>query len=320
MMVFIYAVLVFLVLRFSVTLFNFLSNPKLGYYGKHFTDKVSIVILTASQRTDTSRLLAAIEQQDYEHTEVLVQGNETEAELAERASGRYLLFLDAGTTIHHGLINNLIYRTRVFNLAVLGLLPTIKPKGLTEHCIYPLNDFLLLNLLPLRLIRLSGQPAFAAGNADCLFFDAAVYKEHVWHKQISNRLLTATEIVKQVKQQGLKAEVLLANKFVYSYPDVMDMDSMAVRLLANFGNSAFVAFIYLLLVLIGPLAVLISFNPALAVLPFGLIFLSRIMIAFLTSQNPVLNVLLHPLQMLLLFVLILKGIWMRMLVSIKPGK
>lgn len=319
-MVFIYAVLVFLVLRFSVTLFNFLSNPKLGYYGKHFTDKVSIVILTASQRTDTSRLLAAIEQQDYEHTEVLVQGNETEAELAERASGRYLLFLDAGTTIHHGLINNLIYRTRVFNLAVLGLLPTIKPKGLTEHCIYPLNDFLLLNLLPLRLIRLSGQPAFAAGNADCLFFDAAVYKEHVWHKQISNRLLTATEIVKQVKQQGLKAEVLLANKFVYSYPDVMDMDSMAVRLLANFGNSAFVAFIYLLLVLIGPLAVLISFNPALAVLPFGLIFLSRIMIAFLTSQNPVLNVLLHPLQMLLLFVLILKGIWMRMLVSIKPGK
>lgn len=319
-MVFIYAVLVFLVLRFSVTLFNFLSNPKLGYYGKHFTDKVSIIILTASQRTDTSMLLDAIQQQDYEHTEVLVQGNETEAELAERASGRYLLFLDAATTIHHGLINNLIYRARVFNLAVLGLLPTIKPRGLAEHCIYPLNDFLLLNLLPLRLIRLSGQPAFAAGNADCLFFDAAVYKEHVWHKQVGNRLLAGAEIVKQVKQQGLKAEVLLANKFVYSYPDAVDKDGMAVRLLANFGNSTFVAFIYLILVLIGPLVVLISFNPALAVLPFGLIFLSRIMIAFLTSQNPVLNVLLHPLQMVLLFVLLLKGVWMRMLVSIKRGK
>lgn len=319
-MIFIYAVLVFLVLRFSVTLFNFLSNPKLGYYGKHFTDRVSILILSSPSAADTGRLMKSIEQQDYEHTEVLIQANETEAELAGRATGRYLLFLNAATTIQYGLINNLIYRTRVFNLAVLGLLTTSKPSGFLEHCIYPLSDFLLLNLLPLRLIRLSSQPAFTAGNSDCLFFDAAIYKKYAWHKKVINPLSAGTEIVKQVKQQQLKAEVLLANKFVYSYGGLKDMDSVAAGLLTSFGNSAFVALIYLVLVVAGPLVVLISFNPALAILPFGLIFLSRIMIAFLTAQNPILNVLLHPIQMALLFVLVLSGIWKRALVSIKPKK
>ncbi|MDR6786427.1 hypothetical protein ABIE26_005146 [Pedobacter africanus] len=320
MMVFIYAVLIFLVLRFSVTLFNFLSNPKLGYYGKHFTDKVSIIVLTGPLGTDTKQLLDSIEQQDYAAVEVLVQDNESEDELAAQADGRYLLFLNAATTVHHGLINSLIYRTKVFNLAVLGLLPTLKPSGFLEHCVYPLNYFILLNLLPLRLIRLSNLPSFAAGNTDCLFFDAVVYKAHRWHRQLGKAARSGTDIIKLVKQQQQKAEVLLGNKFVYSNPGVNDTGGLATHLLANFGNSGFVTLIYLALVIAGPVFVLVNFDPTLAALPVGLIFLSRIMIAFLTAQKPVFNVLLHPLQMLLLFVLLLKGIWMRMLGSIKRKK
>lgn len=320
MMVFIYAVLIFLVLRFSVTLFNFLSNPKLGYYGKHFTDKVSIIIVADHSGANVQGLLDSIEQQDYIHIEVLVQGHESETELAARASGRYLLFLDAATTIHRGLINSLVYRTKVFNLAVLGVLPTLKPSNVLEYCIYPLNYFVLLNLLPLRLVRLSDLPAFAAGSSDCLFFDASVYKGYNWHRQFGKPGWTGTDMIKLVKQQQLKAEVLLGNRFVYSNPGVKDLEGLAARLLANFGSNIFVALIYLSLVIAGPLFVLFNFDPALAALPIGLIFLSRIMIAFLTAQKPFFNVLLHPIQMLLLFVLLLKGIWMRMLGSIKTKK
>jgi len=320
MMVFIYAVLIFLVLRFSVTLFNFLSNPKLGYYGKHFTDKVSIIVLADQWGAGAQGTLESIEQQDYTHIEVLVQGSESETELVARATGRYLLFLDAATTIHRGLINSLIYRTKVFNLAVLGLLPTLRPSGFREYCIYPLNYFVLLNLLPLRLIRLSNLPAFAAGSGGCLFFDASIYKEQNWHRQLGKSGWTGADMVKLVKQQQQKAEVLLGNKFVYSNPGINDMEGSAAHLLANFGNNIFVALIYLALVIAGPVFVLFNFDPTLAALPVGLIFLSRIMIAFLTAQKPVFNVLLHPLQMILLFVLLLKGIWICMLGSIKRKK
>ncbi|WEK18712.1 MAG: hypothetical protein P0Y49_18195 [Candidatus Pedobacter colombiensis] len=297
-----------------------MSNPKLGYYGKHFSEKVSIIVLTSTARHDVENLLASIDEQDYEHTEVFVQHRESITTLINRTTGKYLLFLSSGTTVHYGLINNLICRMKVFNLAALSLIPTYRASGLIGKCIYPLNDFLLLNLLPLRLVRLSGLPAFTAGSNDCLFFDATVYKQHKWHEKLQIKVLEATEIIKLVKQQQLKAEVLLANKFVYNTVDIKDITSFSMRLLMNFANSNLVALIYLMLVIVGPVVVSLDFNPALAILPVGLIFLSRVMIAFLTAQNPLVQVLLHPLQMILLFGLILKGIWGRIVVSIKLKK
>ena len=138
-----------------------------------------------------------------------------------------------------------------------------------------------------------------------MFFDAALYKEHKWHEKLSHKLPEATEIVKLVKQQRLKAEVLLANRFIQYNVDMQDVKGFARGLLMNFSNSNLVALIYLLLVIVGPVVVLLIFNPVIALLPVGLIFLSRIMIAFLTAQNPFVNVLLHPLQMTLLFVLMI---------------
>jgi hypothetical protein len=317
MMMFVYAVLVFLVLRFSVTLFNFLSNPKLGYAGKHFTDGVSIIVLPGSVE-QVERSVNAIENQDYKHTEVIVQQNENLEGLVYGATGKYLLFLAAGTTIHYGLINNLIYRLKVFDLAVLSLVPTDAPVGFIERCIYPLSDFLLLNLLPLRLVRLSNQPAFSGGNSDCMFFRASLCKQYNWHKEIGDK--SSVGAIKLVKQKHLKAEILLANKFVYNQVGLKNPADLSAQLLLNFGNSILVASLYLVLVVVGPIVVLISFNPVLVVLPFGLIFLSRVMIAFLTAQNPFVQVLLHPLQMLLLFVLTFKAIWICILRSIKPEK
>ncbi|TCC82929.1 glycosyltransferase family 2 protein [Pedobacter hiemivivus] len=320
MILFVYAVLVFLVLRFCVTLFNFLSNPKLGYYSKHFSEKVSIIVLTSTVKQDVENLLTSIAEQDYEHTEVFVQHLESISELVNQTTGKYLLFLSPSTTVHFGLINNLMYRMKVFNLAVLSLIPTFKASGFIANCIYPLNDFLLLNLLPLRLVRLSSFSAFTAGSNDCLFFDATIYKQYKWHEKLHPKALEATEIIKLAKQQRLKAEVLLANKFVYNTVDVKDTASFSMRLLMNFSNNNLAALMYLTLVIVGPVIVSFDFNPALIILPIGLIFLSRVMIAFLTAQNPLLQVLLHPLQMIMLFGLMLRGIWGHIALSIKPKK
>lgn len=306
MIVFVYAVLVFLVLRFCVTLFNFLSNPKLGYYGKHFNDKVSVIVLSADD--DISNLMNSIDEQDYKDIEIIVQKDESIAELTAKAMGKYFLFITPGITLHRGLINNLIYRVKVFNLAVLSLIPTYKAFGFFTQCIYPLNDFLLLNLLPLRLVRLSNVAAFSAGSKDCVFFDAEQFKVLNWNENQIKKLPPAIEVIKLAKQHHLKTEVLLANKLIQNKVVDIDAGRFAQDLLLNFSNSSVTALIYVFLVVLGPLILLFNMNPAFLMLPFGLIFMSRVMIAFMTAQSPVRHILLHPLQMALFFGLILLGI------------
>lgn len=321
MVVFVYAVFIFLILRFSVTLFNFLSNPKLGYYGKHFTDKVSVIVLFPNTQADVEKIVQSIDGQEYRDVEVIVQQNETIAELTGRATGKYFLFITSGTTLHHGLLNNLIYRVKVFSLAVVSLNPTYNAHGFLAQCIYPLNDFLLLNLFPLRLIRLSNSRAFAsAGNNDCLFFDADHYRQLHWNERLWNKLPSAVDVVKLVKQQRFKAEVLLANKFLRCDVAHVDKKVFSRSLLSNFSNSVIAALCYVILVVIGLPFIWMNFGSAFLLLPVVLIFMSRLMIAFLTQQNPVRHVLLHPLQMVMLFVLTLDAVRIQLLGAIKPKK
>ncbi|TKC04455.1 hypothetical protein [Pedobacter frigoris] len=293
MITFVYAVLVFLVLRFSVTLFNFLSNPKLGYYGKHFTDKVSIII--DGSRKDAENLLDTIAKQDYENVEILFKQEVEAASGILEVTGKYILFTNVNATIGRGLINNLIYRVKVFHLDLLSLIPNRKISGLWAWACFPLNDFLLLSLFPLRFVK-SNQLALSIVNDACVFYSAESYR------RINMPLGVDDE------QQKLKIEVLLANQFVY-VNEMVNPRKIAEQLIRTLGNSVPVVLIYLALVIAGPLVISFSYEPAILFLPVGLIFLTRVMIAFLTAQNPLLDAVLHPLQMLMMVVLLIKGIW-----------
>ncbi|RZK74183.1 MAG: hypothetical protein EOO92_17470 [Pedobacter sp.] len=286
MIIFIYAILVFLVLRFSVTLFNFLSNPKLNKYGRRFTDMVS-VILEPLPGEDISVLLDSLKEQDYQHLEVIIKSNlEDEQSVTDKAKGKYLLFLEPDMVVGHGLINNLVYRTKVFNLSLLHIIPTQQLNTAYEWCVFPIKEFIVLNMFPLRLMRLTSSQAIAPVNTGCMFFNAEDYR--------SNR-------------SRERMETLLANGLLINNSDGANVQGR--QLLQVFGNNSLAALIYLLLIIAGPVVMFIYFEPSFVALPIGLIFLSRVMISFLTNENPVINVLLHPVQMLLLSWFLLKEIW-----------
>lgn len=334
---FIYIILIFLVLRFSVTVFNFLSNPKLGIYGRHFNDQVSVLIEATPDTIGLMNLLSTIKQQDYKNIEVIIQQHQDTEPIADlisfcaddqrfrlmkqksgaaedEATGAYFLFLGTHTIIQNGLINSLIYRTKVFNLTLLNIIPTQSISGLFNYCLLPLNSFLLLNLIPLRLVRLFSSPAFSAGTNQCMFFDAAIYKQYEWHRRLKGEIPEAIEIVRAVKQESFKAETLLGNDLIYSYvsEDKVDLiQKTGQRLLRNFGNNIFVALLYLVLVIGGPLFLFAGYNYRLLILPAGLIFLSRIMISFLSGQNALWNILLHPIQMIFLVISLVQAIFTR---------
>ncbi|WP_316798553.1 glycosyltransferase family 2 protein [Pedobacter frigidisoli] len=339
---FIYAVLIFLVIRFSVTVFNFISNPKLPRVIRHYHDKVSILIPARNEEENIITLLHSIKNQDYTNYEVIVLDDHSEDntfglvnefcsvnpnfsiikgeplpahwlgknyachQLASVATGKYFLFVDADETLNRGLINSLISRMEMGNLALLSVFTNQVMKTLGEKLTVPLMHFILLNLLPLRLVRISRNPALAAASGQCMFFNADNYRQQLWHQQVKNQVVEDVEIIKLVKMEKFNAEALLANGLIHCrmYKNLHEsLAGFGKNLLAGFGNNVFILLFYLLLVIIGPVILIANFNLSLLLLPLTLIILSRMMISYLSGQNVLINLILHPFQMLFFLII-----------------
>lgn len=342
MTIFIYAVLIFLVIRFSVTVFNFLSNPKLPRVVKHYHDQVSILIPARNEAENILALLDSIKNQDYSNYEVIVLDDNSDDntfqivekfcltnpqfkvvsgealpqnwlgknyachQLSELATGKYFLFIDADESIKRGLINSLINRMEIGSLTLLSVFTNQSMKSIGEWLTVPLMHFILLNLLPLRLVKLSKNPAFSAASGQCMFFNARHYKENHWHERVKHQIVEDVEIMKLVKQEKFNAEALLANGLIYCrmYKNLGEsLNGFSKNLLAGFGNNIIILLLYQLLVTIGPVILILNFNVALLVLPLTLIVLSRMMISYLSGQHVLINLILHPLQMLFFLII-----------------
>jgi cellulose synthase/poly-beta-1,6-N-acetylglucosamine synthase-like glycosyltransferase len=175
MIIFTYFVLFFLVIRFSVTVFNFLSNPKLPAFGPTYAELTSIVITVRNEESNLLNLLKSIIAQEYRNLEVIIYHSALDSgdvSLVEavckedprfrlmkgvpgdyswvksEVSGDYLLFLDSNTSIEKRFINSLVYRLKVFKTAALSIVPDKLFETFLQKLVLPLNDFVLLNLIP----------------------------------------------------------------------------------------------------------------------------------------------------------------------------
>jgi glycosyltransferase involved in cell wall biosynthesis len=342
-----YIIFFFLILRFTVTLFNFISNPKLTQSPKYYKDLVSILIPARNEEQDIIRLLQSLKIQDYQNIEVIVLDDNSEDkthqisqefcasdsrfkiikgkplengwlgknyachQLTQQAKGKFLLFLDADEEVKNGLINNAIYRMYLGKLSLLSLFTNQVMKTNAEKSVIPLMHFLLLNLLPLRLVKLSKMPAFSAASGQFMLFNAADYHQNLWHQSVKSKVVEDVEIMKQIKTNGYKGEVLLANGYLLcrmykSYQECLN--GFSKNLLSGFGNSIVGLLVYIFLIIIGPIIIAFNLNFQLVYLAITLIVFSRIMISLLSGQNVILNIFFHTLQMLNLLLLAILSI------------
>jgi glycosyltransferase involved in cell wall biosynthesis len=332
-----YVVFFFLIIRFTITLFNFISNPKLPKSSRRYNELVSILIPARNEEEDIINLLKSIKLQDYENYEVIILDDDSEDDtynkcqrfceknkkfrvvrgqelpegwlgknfachqLASQAKGKYLLFLDADEVIKDGLINNSIHRMKLGRLALLSLFTNQQMDTVGERLVVPLMHFILLNSLPLRLVKLSKKTSLAAASGQFMFFDAALYHKHSWHAQVKNNVVEDVEIIKLVKAYQYNTESLLGNGYIYcrmykSYGEALQ--GFSKNLLAGFNNNIAALICYLLLVILGPIFIAMYLDVQLLFFAITLIILSRIMISLASGQNALLNILLHPLQMI----------------------
>jgi hypothetical protein len=221
-------------------------------------------------------------------------------QLAKKAAGSYLLFLDADEEVSLGLINSALHRMHLKNLGLLSLFTNQEMQTTGELMVVPLMHYILLNLLPLQLVYLIKSRSIAAASGQFMLFSAADYHRHQWHREVKLKVVEDVEIMRLVKETGYNAETLLANNLIScrAYTGYFDaMDGFSRDLLAAFNYKVLSLLIYLLILLGGPLIIIATLNLNLIVMMCGLIILSRIMISLSAQQSAWKNVLLHPLQM-----------------------
>jgi glycosyltransferase involved in cell wall biosynthesis len=327
----------FLILRFAVTLFNFISDPKLRKVNRMHHDLVSILIPARNEEANILALLQSIKQQDYHDYEVIILDDDSSDQtyaiceafaagnprfrvikgqplpqgwlgktfachqLAQAAKGKFLLYLDADEQIYNGLINSAVHRITSKKLALLSLFTNQDMRSLGENAVVPLMHYVLLNLLPIRLIYLAKNASLAAASGQFMLFNAATYHHHQWHQLSKDKVVEDVEIMKMVKGEGLKGESLLANGLITCrmYTGYQEaINGFSKNFLAPFNYSIPGFLFYLVLIIGGPLLVISTLNLQLILMMCGLILLTRIMISLSSGQNAVYNSLLHPLQML----------------------
>ena len=337
MIIAIFITFFFIVLRFTVSLFNFISNPKLPHVKKAYNQLISVLIPVRNEEDNILTLLESIHQHDYEYYEVIILDDDSTDntyqicaefaahhsrfkvikgkklpydwlgknyachQLAKQAKGEYFLFLDADEKIYNGLLNSAIHRMHLFRLGLLSLFTNQQMDTLGEKSVVPIMHYILLNLLPLRLIYLVKNSSVAAASGQFMLFDAEIYQQQQWHKQAKDRVVEDVEIMKLVKSAGYNGEALLANGMIScrmykGYTDAVN--GFSKNFLAAFNYSVMWLLIYLVVLIGGPMIVMMTLNLQLILFMFGLIILTRIMISLSASQNAWLNVLLHPIQML----------------------
>jgi cellulose synthase/poly-beta-1,6-N-acetylglucosamine synthase-like glycosyltransferase len=280
--------LFFLVLRFTVTLFNFISNPKLPRITRPYNNFVSILIPIRNEKDKALALLESIYRQDYKNYEVIIYDDDSGDgtyevciafaakhqgfsvvkgaklpegwtgknyachQLAQRANGEYFLFVDANTIIKNGLINSAVHRMHVFKLALLSLLPNQAMHTGGENTTVPLLHYLFLNLLPLRLIYLAKSAGIATAWGQFMFFDAAIYRQNQWHQLVMSKVIGDADIMKLVKSAAYNGDLLLGNGMVTSrmYPTYPQaISGFGKTLLAAFDYSIIGLLVYILLVI-----------------------------------------------------------------------
>jgi chlorobactene glucosyltransferase len=326
-----------MILRFTVTLFNFISDPKLRRVARHYTDFVSILIPVRNESGDIIALLDSIYDQDYENYEVIIldddsnddtyklckafcdthqnfriiKGEQLPAgwtgknfachQLALAAKGDFFLFLDADEQVHNGLINTAVYRMYQYKLGLLSVFanPYMLTNG--ERAVVPLLHYLLLGLLPLRLVYLIKNHFVAAASGQFMLFDAELYLRHQWHRQAKDKIVEDAEIMRMVKAEGFRGEALLANGMLSSrmYKSYVGaINGFSKNVLSVFSYNIIWFLIYIILTISGPMMILTTLNIPLILFMTSIIVLGRLMSSLLAGQNPIYNLVLHPFQML----------------------
>jgi glycosyltransferase involved in cell wall biosynthesis len=281
-----YFTLVFFGIRFLVALSNVLFSPVLKKQRQQGEPLVSVLIPARNEEGNIGNILKDLQKQSYRNIEVIIfndQSIDQTKEIAEsfsktdkrftifdseglpegwlgksnachqlsqKASGEYLLFLDADVRVKSGLIESTLAQMQNHYLKLLSIFPKQEMVTIAEKITVPVMNSILISLLPMILTRESSRPSLAAANGQFMLFEKETYKQIQPHRQVKNLLVEDILIARLFKANQLKMQCMTGNETIRCrmYLNLNDALYGFSRSVAEFfGGSHLSAFLYWLI-------------------------------------------------------------------------
>jgi glycosyltransferase involved in cell wall biosynthesis len=227
-------------------------------------------------------------------------------QLAQKARGDIIIFVDADCLLAPWTLESALGMMERYQLALLSSFPTQNLNGVAGFLLVPVMDWLLLSFLPLRMVYLSPHKSFVAANGQFMAFVRKQYDAIGGHEGVADQVVEDMELARAIKTQGFRMMTALGGKTISCTMYTFFSDAIrgfSKNFFPGFNTTplrfsciiALFAFFYL-----APFFFVFAYTSVL--IPLGLIYLQRVILAFTDRQNPIINALLHPLQMVFMIV------------------
>ena len=342
-----WVIFVFAVVRMVVSLVNMMSNLYLPERGNSSGSLVSVLVPARNEAYKLPALLDALMRQDYSEMEILVYDDHSEDgtaevvhqfaykderiklltgeslphgwfgknhachQLASKATGEYLLFLDADVDVSKDLVKRSVALSKQNKFTLLSIFPKQKVITTGERLTVPMMNWILLTLLPMVLVRTSRNPSLAAANGQFMLFEAKTYKSHWWHKQVKNSLVEDIEIIRMMKAENYRVATLLGDKDVSCrmYSSFKEgLNGFAKNVIEFFGGSSLLAVLFTVLIMGGVFIIPFTLGIELFIIYLGIIMLIKVFVSITSKQSAGKNLLFHIPQMFTFLIMVFKGI------------
>ena len=343
-------ILLFLALRVFISLVNLLSGLHLADKKPDSFPKVSLLIPARNEEAALGLLLSGLQQLDYPDFEIIVcddhSSDNTEEilnwfageddrmrwflgeklqddwlgknfachQLAQKASGKYLVFLDADVELSPDAITKAVSYFQQKKLSLLSVFPHQKMETFSEWIIVPVMNWILQSLLPMILVGKTTAPSLSAANGQFMMFETDDYRLHQWHSKVRNQNVEDIRLARMVKSEGLKMAVLLGNKDIYCRM-YRHLDEAVLGFSRNmheyFGGNRALMLGFWLLIFLGPFIVWAVLGWEFLVLFVALVIANRLFVAVACGQNILWSIVLHPFHMISFAAIVFYNIFRR---------
>lgn len=231
------------------------------------------------------------------------------AQLAEIAKGDYLLFIDADVRITPNTVESSLIYFAEWKTDLLSVFPSQIISGFGEWLVVPLMNWLLLSFLPLKKVFDSKNISFLAANGQFFMWKKNAYKKTGGHLAASDYPVEDMYLARAAKKDGSKVLTLLGGDSIHCrmYSNIFEaITGFSKNFYPGFRTSFF-SFSLLIIVLFSVNVLPFLLVPGMVVyfIPIAGIIIIRIIVSVLSKQNVLLNIILHPFQMV---IMILTGI------------
>ncbi len=232
-------------------------------------------------------------------------------QLADNSSGDYLLFIDADVRLMNAAVESAVKAIQKYEADMLSVFPNQITKTMGEKLVVPVLYWFFISFLPISKVYMSKSKKFSAANGQFMLWKRDAYFDSGGHESVKDKIVEDLDLAKFLKDKGYKIIILIGDKLVECrmYRGLKEAiagfnkNAYAASALPGWQHISYIAFMTLSYLI--PL--IMVFQNKYYLFLIMIILVQRIIVSYIGNQNLLMNLILYPVHMIMLFYIGLKS-------------